>query len=92
MTYAVPAQYEGESGNPGYDSNPNGLLSFSGVLKEEFSCDILEDLTPINCRNTGNDNTDDIVRADQPPMVLLHGTDDTMTPYANGKAIYDRAQ
>ena len=25
-------------------------------------------------------------------MILLHGTDDTMTPYASGLAIYDQAQ
>merc|ERR1719242_788965 len=29
---------------------------------------------------------------DQPPMILLHGTEDWATPYVNGKAIYDRAQ
>jgi len=25
-------------------------------------------------------------------MILLHGTEDKLTPYANAKAIYDRAQ
>ena len=25
-------------------------------------------------------------------MVLVHGSEDTTTPYENGKAIYDRAQ
>ena len=30
MTYAKDAQYEGHSGNLGFSSNPNGVVSFSG--------------------------------------------------------------
>ena len=41
-------------------------------------------------KNTGNDNTNDIgAFAGQPPVILVHGTEDTVTPYANGKAIYE---
>lgn len=34
MSYAKDAQYEGDSGNPGFSSNPNGVVSIAGVLKE----------------------------------------------------------
>jgi len=34
MSYAQDAQYEGDSGNPGFSSNPNGVVSIAGVLKE----------------------------------------------------------
>ena len=98
MTYAQNAQYDGDRHtgiveNPGFSSYPNGVLSFSGVLKEEFSCTIV-DREPISCmKNTGNDNTNDIgAFAGQPPVILVHGTEDTVTPYANGKAIYEQAQ
>ena len=63
------------------------------MLKEEFSCEIDDNWEPSNCVvNTGNDATGDIDSPSQPPLILLHGTDDTMTPYASGKAIYDQAQ
>jgi len=29
---------------------------------------------------------------DQPPVIFLHGSEDTKTPYANIKALYDQAQ
>ena len=64
-----------------------------GSLREYLFCTIV-DGEPTNCRiDTGNDNTDDIgAFEDQPPIILLHGTEDRVVPYANGKAIYDRAQ
>lgn len=88
MAYAQNAE-EGESGNPGYSSKPNGVLSFSGVLKEELMCR-LEDGLPAHCFvNTGNDNTSDVGAVPgHPPMTLLHGTTDTVTPYVNGLAIH----
>jgi len=62
------------------------------VLKEELFCNIVDGL-PDRCNvNTGNDNTNDVGLFEQPPMILLHGTEDRATPYVNGKAIYDRAQ
>ena len=30
VAYAKEAQYEGNSGNPGFPSNPNGVISISG--------------------------------------------------------------
>ena len=32
MAYAKEAQYEGDSGNPGFSSNSNAVISFSGEL------------------------------------------------------------
>ena len=93
MSYAQNAQYEGDSGNLGFSSNPNGVIAMMGSLREELFCKII-DGEPTDCSiSTGNDNTDDIgTFEDQPPIILLHGTDDRIVPYENGKAIYDRAQ
>ena len=62
--YVQKAQYEGDSGNPGFSSSPNGILSISGELKDDAFC-VLDDTTPwgkpISCNSDGvNDNTDDI--------------------------------
>jgi len=34
LAYASDFQYEGDSGNPGYPSHPNGVISKSGALKQ----------------------------------------------------------
>ena len=54
----------------------------------------MDDLKPINCKISGdNDNTDDIgAFPDQPPLFVIHGTQDATVPYVNGKAAYERAQ
>lgn len=94
MTYAKDAQYEGNSGNPNFSSNPNGVVSIAGQLKELLFCDLDDNLEPFNCRvDDGNDHTDDIGTFEgQPPVILIHGTHDKLTPYANAKLIYERAK
>ena len=43
--------------------------------------------------DTGNDFTDGVGAFEgQPPMILLHGTEDDTCPYFNGQAIHERAQ
>lgn len=93
LAYAKEAQYEGDSGNPGYPSHANGVISISGELKDQAYCDSI-DPKPTGCQiDTGNDETDDIgTFKNQPPLIMLHGTVDTTVPYVNGKAVYDRAQ
>ena len=60
MAYAVEAQYEGDSGNPGWPSNPNAVISFSGELKSQGYCKSI-DPRPRGCTtDTGDDFTDDI--------------------------------
>ena len=34
LSYAKEAQYEGNSGNPGFSSHANGVISISGELKD----------------------------------------------------------
>ena len=34
LSYAKEAQYEGQSGNDGFSSNPDGVLAIAGVLKD----------------------------------------------------------
>ena len=93
LSYAKEAQYEGNSGNPGYDSHTNGVISISGELKEEAYCNSI-DPKPSGCYvETGGDETGDIGTFDkQPPVIMLHGTADYFVPYVNGKAVYDKAQ
>jgi len=48
--------------------------------------------SPYGCMISGDDHTDKITGANQPPLVIVHGTDDLTIPYVNAKAMYDRAQ
>ena len=49
---------------------------------------------PFDCsEDSGIDNTNDIgTFASQPPVTLVHYVGDKITPFVNGKAIFDRAQ
>jgi hypothetical protein len=48
---------------------------------------------PLGCQiNTDIDNTNDISNVDQPPLLMMHGTADTIIPYMNGKKVFMRAQ
>ena len=38
------------------------------------------------------DRTDGITGKNQVPLMLIHGTEDTVTPYVNGKAAFYQAQ
>ena len=92
MTYVKEAQYDGDSGNPGFSSNPDGVLAISAALKVDKFCE-WEGFMPTNCTDEGYDKTDDIGSFEgQPPLIMLHGTSDFIIPYDNGKAAYDRAQ
>jgi len=75
--YVEDAQYEGESGNPGYRSDVRGIVSFAGTLRDD---------------ETGQDYTDEITGIDQPPLLVIHGTDDEVVPYENGRALFERAR
>ena len=90
MSYAKEAQYDGDSGNPGLSSNPDGVLAISGGLKG-FACDYVDDV----CTNYAEafDKINDIgTFENQPPLVMIHGTEDFIVPYEFAKMGYDRAQ
>ena len=61
LGYAHEAQSdEGHSGNPGYPSNANGVISISGELKDQVFCKSI-DPVPSDCKiDNGIDDTDDI--------------------------------
>ena len=94
MSFAKDGQDEGESGNAGWPSNANGVVAIGGVLKDQIGCKLDDNNEPYNCsKDSGIDNTLDIGTFDgQPPVILLAGLTDSVTPYVNSKAIYDRAQ
>ena len=48
VAYAKEAQYEGNSGNPGFPSNPNGVIAISGQLKDQAYCGQI-DPKPAGC-------------------------------------------
>ena len=93
LSYAKEAQYEGDSGNPGFPSNSNGVISISGEMKGEAYCSSV-DPKPSGCQiETGKDETNDIgTFNNQPPLVMIHGDKDMTVPYVNGKAVFERAQ
>ena len=61
LGYAYEAQSdEGNSGNPGYPSKANGIISISGALKDQIHCESI-DPVPSHCTiDNGVDETDDI--------------------------------
>eukprot|EP00931_Biecheleriopsis_adriatica_P101448 TRINITY_DN76580_c0_g1_i1.p1 TRINITY_DN76580_c0_g1~~TRINITY_DN76580_c0_g1_i1.p1 ORF type:complete len:311 (+),score=51.98 TRINITY_DN76580_c0_g1_i1:169-1101(+) len=96
LGYVKTAQYEGNSGNPGYNSSVAMAVSVSGELKAEAFCKTIHP-KPENCavepEDPKYDYTNDLDGSTfQPPLLMVHGTEDTVVPYANGKAVYDRAQ
>ena len=92
--YAHQSQHEGSSGNPGYDSSVSLTVSVSGQLKDEAFCKSVHP-KPSGCSvETDIDDTNDVDgrKGTQPSVAIIHGTEDTIVPYVNGKAVYDRAQ
>lgn len=90
--YASEAQSEGESGNAGYSSDVQGIVSLAGSLKNQFMCKTI-DPEPADCRiESDADFTNDITGENQPSLLVIHGTEDRTVPYANGLAVYERAQ
>jgi fermentation-respiration switch protein FrsA (DUF1100 family) len=48
---------------------------------------------PTGCQvNEKGDKTNDITGKDQVPLMLIHGNEDTVVPYVNGKEVFYRAQ
>jgi len=92
LGYVKAAQYEGNSGNPGYASTVAGVWSISGELRGQGFCKGVLPV-PWGCKiQTNIDNTNDITNVKQPPLLIMHGTADTIVPYVNGKEMYTRAQ
>lgn len=90
--YVESAQYEGNSGNPGFSSEIHAVGSISGSLKTMAYCDGVHPF-PHDCKvDEPIDRTDGITGQNQVPLMLIHGTEDTITPYANGKAAFYQAQ
>lgn len=96
LGYVSRAQPEGHSGNPGWSSAVAGVVAISGELKCQGFCSAVVAGRPVGCKvQTDRDDTDAIEGAnaafEQPPLLQLHGTDDLVVPYVNGKAVSTRA-
>ena len=92
--YADAGQTEEEKSNDLTESSdPNGVLVFAGVLKDQISCQVGSDLVPSSCKiDTGIDNTNEITGPPQPPLISVMFERDAVTPYYNGKLVTDRAE
>lgn len=87
---------EGNSGNPGFSSNVSVILPISGALAFDTACSLPHGASKVICNGTlprGTWNfTSDIGRIrGQPPVVMVHGTHDTVVPYREALAVMDRA-
>ena len=87
---------EGDSGNPGFSSNVSVILPISGALVFDTACSLPHGASKVVCNGTlpkGTWNfTSDIGRAKgQPPVVMVHGTHDTVVPYREAIAVETRA-
>lgn len=78
-TYAYVdfAQDEGESGNPGYPDDIKLVISLAGAIRDASGW---------------FDFTDTINSADEPALIVAHGTEDPTVPYVGGRAMFDRAR
>lgn len=82
---------EGASGNPGYDSAINAVVSVSGSMQDVAFCDKIGKapeykpsgcvVNSVNRPPFGGDLTAEMAAGDV-PVILLHGTADTTIPYA----------
>jgi len=93
LGYVKDAQGEGQSGNPGYPSNVRLVVSVSGQLKAQAYCGQVRPY-PAGCQVDGpiNHVADIGSFKGQPPLFMIHGTDDYTVPYVNGKAVFDAAK
>eukprot|EP00746_Dinoflagellata_sp_MGD_P015405 gnl/MRDRNA2_/MRDRNA2_134206_c0_seq1.p1 gnl/MRDRNA2_/MRDRNA2_134206_c0~~gnl/MRDRNA2_/MRDRNA2_134206_c0_seq1.p1 ORF type:complete len:370 (+),score=51.72 gnl/MRDRNA2_/MRDRNA2_134206_c0_seq1:41-1111(+) len=96
LGFVKDAQHDGYSGNPGYSSAVNASISVSGELKPEANCEKVHP-KPHECQlhpqKGMRDATTDINGSPgQPPVVIVHGTEDHTVPFVNGEAVYKRAE
>ena len=70
---------EGDSGNSGYDSDPNGVIAIAGYFFEGWLT-MIKDIPFMKSAE------------DLPPVIFLHGTEDEPCPYASAKALHDFVQ
>jgi len=91
--YVKDASHEGNSGNPGYSSQVQAVVPVSGELKDEGFCrGLKDDGTPYDCAVEGKLNkVTDLHSSSQPPLCMVHGTDDLTVPYVNAKAVITQA-
>jgi acetyl esterase/lipase len=93
--YADRAQGEGKSGNPGYSSKVKLVIPISGELRYDAFCKSIDASgEPVGCHYGTWNHTADIdpnLHPDQPPVLLVHGTADTVVPIREAYAVQARA-
>lgn len=89
----VKNQSEGASGNPGYPSSINAVISLSGGLRDKLFCKKLDkNLNPSGCAiDDPLDLTNNITVGDI-PAVMVHGTQDKIVPYITAVEVHNRSE
>jgi len=94
LGYVETAQHEGHSGNPGFRSDVQLAIPVSGQLVTQAFCrTVVPKPTDCKVQNLTNNHNNEVgARPGQPALLMVHGTNDLTVPYANAKAVFDRAQ
>jgi len=98
MAYGFAKQFsDGHSGNAEYDSSINSVIAVSGSMQDLAFCKSIGDAPgyePEGCTFNGlqpGDLTDQMSVGDV-PVVMLHGTADTIVPYSGAIKVDAQAQ
>ena len=84
LYFYAPDVGEGLSGNPGYNSSVRVVMPISGELEYDAWCQgFLPSGEPYGCVKgiSSMDRIDDLRGGGQPPLAMVHGTDDLIVPY-----------
>eukprot|EP00931_Biecheleriopsis_adriatica_P050553 TRINITY_DN29275_c0_g1_i1.p1 TRINITY_DN29275_c0_g1~~TRINITY_DN29275_c0_g1_i1.p1 ORF type:complete len:381 (+),score=55.89 TRINITY_DN29275_c0_g1_i1:53-1195(+) len=91
----VPAHKNSTARQSDPSSAISAVMAISGAMKGEVFCRSLDsDLRPHGCAMTAPPAPDltNEISAGEAPLLLLHGKQDTVIPYLNAKAAFNRAQ
>jgi acetyl esterase/lipase len=90
--YATAGQH-GHSGTPGVNDSVQMVVPISGEMKDQAFCKgLLPSGVPYGCQlKPTYDDTKNVTGPPQPPLLMVHGTNDLTVPYINGKEVADRA-
>jgi len=91
LGYADDFQDEGESGNPGFSSQVQGVISIAGMLQIKSYCKEIYP-RPSECMYENDYNATNEIREGDPPLMVIHGKQDHEVPFPLGEDMHKRAQ
>lgn len=90
--YATAGRH-GDSKPTGEDDSVQAVVPISGSMKDQGFCQgLYPNGQPYNCQINGTfDDYKNVTGSPQPPLLMVHGTEDCTVPYVDGKEVADRA-